>query len=175
MKQLKKIFLASSIIEFADERLLLKNIVRKINDILIDYDIYIRMFICEYADNALASERKQNEFSREIDDSDIFFILAGKNLGDYTLEEYRYAVNIYEHRNDGFPKILAIFKTCDKVEQSITNFSANLSANTERVNYKEVAELKVAFVTAIGTLLPNSISFRIENDKVIIAEKTIKL
>jgi len=174
MKQ-KKIFLASSIKEFADERLLLKNIVRKMNDILIDHDIYIRMFICEYADNALANERKQNEFLKEIDDSDIFLILAGKNLGDYTLEEYRYAVNIYEYRNEGFPKILAIFKTCDKVEQSITDFSVNLSANTERVNYKEIAELKVAFITAIGTLLPNSIPFRVENDKVIIVGRAIKL
>jgi DNA integrity scanning protein DisA with diadenylate cyclase activity len=169
---LKKIFLASSIKEFADERLSLKNFIRKMDDILVDHDKYLRLFICEYADNAVADERKQNEFLREIDDSDIFLILAGKNLGDYTLEEYQYAVTVHGRRNDGLPKILAAFKTCDETGQSIKDFSAILSADAERIDFKEITEIKVALAKAICPLLPSGI-VHVENDKVIIAGKAI--
>ena len=64
-----KIFLASSIKEFADERISLKNFVRQLENALIDYGVFLKMFICEYADNAVADGRKQDEFSREIDDN----------------------------------------------------------------------------------------------------------
>jgi hypothetical protein len=169
-----KIFLASSIVEFADERLSLKNFIRKMDDILVDHGIYLRLFICEYADNAVADERKQNEFLREIDDSDIFLILVGKNLGNYTLEEYQYAVAVYERRNDGLPKIMAAFKACDEIGQSVKDFSAILSAETERINFKDITELKIALAKAICPLLPSGI-LRVENDKVIIDEKLVKL
>ncbi|MDR0312498.1 MAG: DUF4062 domain-containing protein [Treponema sp.] len=169
-----KIFLASSIVEFADDRMSLKNFIRQIENILIDQNIFLRMFICEYADNAIADERKQNEFLREIDDSDIFLILSGKNLGAYTLEEYQYAVSLHERRNDGLPKILAAFKICDELGQSVKDFSAMLSADVERINFKEITELKAALVKVIGTLLPGGL-IRVESNKVIIAEKTIKL
>jgi hypothetical protein len=169
-----KIFLASSIVEFEDDRLSLKNFIRQMENILIDHDIRLNMFRCEYADNALADERKQNDFLREIDDSDIFLILAGKNLGAYTLEEYQYAVNMHERRNDGLPKILAAFKICDAVGQSVKDFSAMLSADTERINFKEITELKAELAKVIGALLPSGI-LCVENGKVIIAGKTIKL
>jgi hypothetical protein len=142
-------------------------------NILIDHDIRLRMFRCEYADNSLADERKQNEFLREIDDSDIFLILAGKKLGAYTLEEYQYALCVHERRNDGLPKILAAFKTCDEVGQSVKDFSAMLSVDTERINFKEITELEVTLARTIGALLPDGI-LCIENGKVIIAGKTIK-
>jgi hypothetical protein len=170
-----KIFLASSIKEFAEERMSLKDFVRKMNDILVDHNIYLRMFICEYASNALADGRKQNEFTREIDDSDIFLLLAGKNLGDYTLEKYKHAVDMHKQRNDGLPKIIAAFKHCDSVEQSIANFSAMLSANVERINFKEITEVKAALARVICTLLHGNISFCVENGKVIIAGKTVRL
>ena len=59
-----KIFLASSIKEFADERISLKNFVRQMENALIDYGVFLKMFICEYADNAIADGRKQDEFAR---------------------------------------------------------------------------------------------------------------
>jgi hypothetical protein len=172
MKEIK-IFLASSIVEFADDRISLKNLIRKIDDILVDHDIYLRMFICEYADNAVADERKQNEFLREIDDSDVFLILVGKNLGNFTLEEYQYAVAVYEKRKDDLPIIMVAFKACDEVGQSVKDFSTILSADTERINFKEIAELKVALVKAICPLLPSGI-IRVESDKIMVTEKPVK-
>ena len=170
-----KIFLASSIVEFEDDRKSLKNFIRQMENILIDYDIFLRMFICEYADNAVADERKQNEFLREIDDSDIFLILAGKRLGAYTLEEYQYTVSLHEKRNDGLLKILAAFKTCDEVEQSIKDFSAILSADTERIDFREITGVKFELAKVIGSLLPGGIPFSVESGKVIIAGKAIKI
>ena len=174
MKQLK-IFLASSINEFAGERLVLKNFVRQMENILIDHDTRLRMFICEYADNAVSDGRKQNEFLAEIDDSDIFLILTGVRLGGYTLEEYQYALALQEKRNDGLPRIVAAIKSCDSPEQTATDFSVALSPSAQRADFTELAELKTALASAIGALLDDSISFRIESNKVFIAEKAVKL
>ena len=168
-----KIFLASSIKEFAEERISLKNFVRKMENVLIDHAVFLKMFICEYADNAIADGRKQDEFSREIDDSDIFFILVGQHIGEYTLEEYEYALNIQRQRGDG--TILACFKVCDEVRQSVMDYSEKLDANAVRVDFDNVTELKAAFARVIGKMLCDTVPIHIENEKVLIAGKAVKL
>ena len=146
-----KIFLASSIKEFATERISLKNFIRQMENILIDDGVFIKMFICEYADNAVADGRKQDEFSKEIDDSDIFVILAGEHLGEFTLEEYEYALNVKKQRGNG--KILACFKVCEKTGQSVKDFSDNLSADAIRVDFNDTSDLKAALETVINDMI----------------------
>ena len=172
MKKIK-IFLASSIKEFADERISLKNFVRQMQNVLVDYNIHVKMFICEYADNSVADGRKQDDFSREIDDSDIFLILTGVRLGEYTLEEYHYALDIFKKRGDG--KVMACFKVCDEVEQSAKDFSQILIADAHRTDFSNAAELKAALAQVIGAMISETVSVRVEDGKALIAEKVIKL
>lgn len=172
MKKIK-IFLASSIKEFADERMSLKNFTRQMENVLVDHDIAVKMFICEFADNSVADGKKQDDFSREIDDSDIVFFLAGKRFGEFTLEEYNYALETLRKRSSG--TILACFKICDEVEQSVKDFSQNLYADAVRVDFSNTAELKSALASVIGKMVADTVSIQLQDGKVIIAGKAVKL
>ena len=88
-----QIFLASSINEFKDERNEIGDLIRKIQDILIDYEIKIKLFECEFFDNTIALGRKQGEYNEQIKKSQSFIMLVGSKLGQYTLEEYNIAIN----------------------------------------------------------------------------------
>ncbi len=86
-------FLASSIKEFDYERKVIGDLVRRINDVIIFKDMYIRLVLCEDISSAMASGRKQEEYNQIIRDSDCFILLCGKELGKYTLEEFEVAVD----------------------------------------------------------------------------------
>lgn len=90
MKRLK-IFLASSVNEFKNERNQIGNTIRKLQDKLIDNGVRINLFECEFADNTVSTERKQADYNSEIPTSDIFIMIVGKRIGQYTLEEYEIA------------------------------------------------------------------------------------
>jgi len=86
MKEIN-IFLASSIDEFKYERLDLGDFIRRVTDFTIEQDIYLKFTICEDMSNAVAKSRKQEEFNREIRNSDFFYVIFGNKAGDYTIEE----------------------------------------------------------------------------------------
>jgi len=153
MKRIK-IFLASSITEFEEERLELKDFVRRQEDVLIDNNIRIRLFMCEYADNTIAIGRKQGEYNAEIEDSDIFFMLVGKKLGEYTLEEYRYAQNVLKSK--GKPLVYIAFKQCGETNEEVKMFLKEVSLlekNSKEVcvgNFNMISELKEFIFDAIN-------------------------
>ncbi|GHU24548.1 hypothetical protein FACS1894164_11440 [Spirochaetia bacterium] len=148
-----KIFLASSIKEFADTRLELKDFVRCLNDRLVDCGAYLYLFICEYADNAIADEGKQPEYNRELNDSNLCFLLVGQNIGQFTIEEYDYAQKTLNER--GNLKIHIVLKQCDTVDASVMEFTKKLPENVTRTDFAETRELKMLLVSAISKELKN--------------------
>ncbi len=86
-----RVFLASSITEFSQERILLGDFVRTLNDILVERDVYIQLGKSEDITNAIDLFRKQNQYNEVIRKSDYFFMLIGKAVGAYTMEEYETA------------------------------------------------------------------------------------
>ena len=86
-----RVFLASSITEFSQERMLLGDFVRMLNDILVERDVYIQLGKSEDITNAIDLFRKQNQYNEVIRKSDYFFMLIGKAVGAYTMEEYETA------------------------------------------------------------------------------------
>ena len=174
MKRIK-IFLASSIKEFENERLALKNFNRQMENALIDHGISLRMFVCEYADNAIADGRKQDDFSREIDDCDVFLVLVGKRMGAFTLEEYEYALEAQCRRGDGLPMVLAAFKPYDDADDSTRSFAENLSAKAIRADFNDIVELKAALALTLGERLSSAIHIKVENERIVVAEKVIKM
>ena len=86
-----RVFLASSITEFSQERMLLGDFVRMLNDILVDRDVYIQLGKSEDITNAIDLFRKQNQYNEVIRKSDYFFMLIGNAVGAYTMEEYETA------------------------------------------------------------------------------------
>lgn len=98
----KRIFLASSIDEFARERLLIGNLIYLLNDEFImhhDQKLYLRLCKCEDMDAAISQSRKQNDYNQYIVDCDFFLMLAGERSGAYTMEEFRIALE-HSHPED---------------------------------------------------------------------------
>ena len=86
-----RVFLASSITEFSQERMQLGDFVRSLNDILVERDVYIHLEKSEDITNAIDLYRKQNQYNAFIRKSDYFFMLIGEAVGAYTMEEYETA------------------------------------------------------------------------------------
>ena len=77
-----KVFVASSIIEFEQERIYLGEYVRKLNDSFRDLKQRIRLYLCE--DEKINS---QPFYDRNIEDSDAFISIIGDQLGEFTKHE----------------------------------------------------------------------------------------
>ncbi|MCL2063390.1 MAG: DUF4062 domain-containing protein [Candidatus Cloacimonetes bacterium] len=157
-----KIFLASSIEEFADERQSLKNFIRQIKNVVIDHNIMINMFICEFSDKAITNGRKQEQFLTEIDDCNIFLLLIGKKMGKYTFEEYEYAKNLKKQQVEGFPIIIAGFKICDDSESTINVFFENIPSDTLKLKFTEITDFKEILLSVILEILKNELTNEIQ-------------
>ena len=125
MKQIK-IFLASSICEFAQERQELKGYISALNDIYVERGVYFKLILCENLGNALSSERKQEEYNQEIRDSQFFYVILGSEAGDYTREEFEVARKSFLEKQT--PKIYTYFKQLPEGEakQSVLDFMGQL-------------------------------------------------
>ena len=98
-----KLFLASSIEEFREERLELRAFIETLNKSCRPKDVTLELTVCEDMSNAMAKDRKQEEYNAEIRDSQYFYLLLGSEVGEYTLEEFNAALEAF--RNSGKPKI----------------------------------------------------------------------
>lgn len=121
-----KIFLASSIVEFEHQRLELEAYINKLNKIYIRKGIFFELVVCEGLSNALSVKRKQEEYNQEIRDSQFFYILFGREAGEYTIEEFDVALE--EFRRTGAPRIYTYFQCLPEHEQgeSVKNFMRRL-------------------------------------------------
>ena len=73
-----KIFLASSLSEFKEDRRELGDYIRKLNNVYCKRGIYFELVVCEDISDSLAEERKQEEYNAEIRDCQYFYIIFGK-------------------------------------------------------------------------------------------------
>ena len=124
------IFLASSIIEFKSIRNKIGEYVLEYNNEYIDKGKKIKLFECEFHDEAISSlNRKQDEYMEELKKSDIFLMLIGKRLGNYTKEEYQVALdnNIERH---------IIFFKNNEEDNSVTEFKKYLLEDKKSNTYE---------------------------------------
>ena len=119
-----KLFIASSIIEFAQERASLSDFIRSLNDIYVPRGIYFQLTICEDLSNAVAKDRKQAEYNQTIRESQYFYILFGRGSDRaddaiYTIEEFNTALD--QFRKAGAPKIYTYFRQLPEGESASKN------------------------------------------------------
>ena len=122
-----KIFLASSITEFEKERRELGDYIRSLNDIYVKQGIYFELNLCEDLSHAVDRERKQEQYNRIIRESQFFYILFGKNAGEYTVEEFDVAWK--QFRQTGSPELYTYFMQLpdgQSVEQGVLDFMKRL-------------------------------------------------
>lgn len=122
-----KIFIGSSIVEFANERMMIENFIRNISDQFEEkYDVKIQPLLCENFDDAYSITRKQEEYNEKIRSSELCFFIFFTKAGKYTREEFEVARKKFEET--GKPKIYTYFKVVkeNSVEQSLTDFMDEL-------------------------------------------------
>lgn len=127
MRKVIKIFIASSIVEFANERMMIENFIRNVSDRFEEkYDIKIQPLLCENFDDAYSATRKQEEYNEKIRSSELCFFIFFTKAGKYTLEEFEVARKRFEET--GKPKIYTYFKIIkdNSVEKSLTDFMDEL-------------------------------------------------
>ena len=119
-----KLFIASSIIGFAQERASLSDFIRSLNDIYVPRGIYFQLTICEDLSNAVAKDRKQAEYNQTIREAQYFYILFGRGSDRaddaiYTIEEFDTALD--QFRKAGAPKIYTYFRQLPEGESASKN------------------------------------------------------
>ena len=119
-----KVFVASSIIEFEEERIYLGGYVRKLNDSLTGMGHKVRLFLCE--DENINS---QPFYDRNIENSDVFIALIGSHLGEFTKHEI---VDVADRCAQIRKKILVLTS-----ENSTTLIPDNLKSTFEIHNITE--------------------------------------
>lgn len=154
-----QIFLASSLDEFKSERNEIGDFIRKIQDILIDYNIRLRLFECEFYDNSVAFKRKQEEYNDEIKKSKMFLMLVGKKIGVYTLEEYHVA------QENHVPYIYILFKKQEH-DKSIMELKENVKDGEICYEFETYFDMKKYIAFMIQNCLKEYIDFKISNDKI---------
>lgn len=170
MKKTINIFLASSITEFKHERNEIGDLIRRLQDVLIDHDIYLKLTVCEYIDNNISIlGRKQEDYNQRIKNCDIFFMLVGEKLGGYTKEEYITAkqsnreIHIVFYQKSENPSVIEFKKEISTVLDIHTYQSTNNK------------ELKYILGKIITNHLQNWIPITIDQNNITIDNHIIEL
>lgn len=122
-----KIFLASSNELYLD-RVMFGDMIRWLDNVAEKYGQRVYLFKWEDYDAAYNNERKQNEYDREIEDSDVFVALFHIKAGQYTKEEFEEAVKELT-KTKKKPKIFVFCKDLEngEIEESeLTAFKERL-------------------------------------------------
>lgn len=153
-----KIFLASSINEFENERNKIGDLVRKMQNDLLEKGIRINLFECEFEDNSMVKGRKQEQYNQKLRESDIMILLIGNRVGEFTDEEYEVSKEAKEIKRFIF------FKNCE-VDDSVIKFREKLGTDVyesglenkikeydeEERLYEEVKKIIIDSITKINT------------------------
>ncbi len=170
MKKTIKIFVASSIHEFRNERNELGRFILGINNMNLKRGIYCFLELCENHDNSIsARERKQDEYNEFIKDADAVFVLFFKKAGKYTVEELRLAKDYFA--KNGTPKVYTYFKDFDesKLSGEIKEAYDIICSEYKHffATFETIQTIEVDILRAMFELFPNDCSEIEENDGII--------
>ena len=121
------IFLASSIKDCREERLEIDNFIRTVSDTFEDrYEVKLQPLLCEYFDDAVKSERTQNEINKKVCGSDFCYFIFCHRAGEYTREEFDVAYEQFQNTNK--PKIYTYFREVadSETEEDLRTFKQML-------------------------------------------------
>jgi hypothetical protein len=117
MKRLR-IFVASSG-SLADDRRELEVYVSRLNDRLVAKNAYVELWLWEKFSRAFTKERKQDEFNKAIDTSDLFLCLIHDRFGQFSKEELAWAIE--QFRLHSSPRIVVFFKSAPVDPTTLTD------------------------------------------------------
>ncbi len=134
LDHINKVFLASSIDEFKEERKYISNWFEQLNNITKNKDFSIDFCISSPHVEFVSKEGTQNNYNKEIISSNLFILLVGKKLGTISKEEFDLALKNYQLLNK--PYIAVMFQKTDSEDESVKKFKDFLN-NDLKYYYKE--------------------------------------
>ncbi len=163
------IFIGSSIEQFREERMDLENFIHRLSNIFIDrYQVQLVPNVCEAQDTAMVAGRKQDEFNKLAQESDLCLFLFYTRAGEATLEEFHKAVERF--MDGGKPKIYVYFKNIHgdvQAEQSLKDFINEVDGKYKHYygTFDHVDTLKLRILLALKYEEMDFLSVEINGDK----------
>ena len=164
MKEIK-VFLASSE-ELEQDREAFGNFIRRLDNLYEKRGIRIRLFEWEDLDSAYNDKRKQDEYNEYIKQSDIFLALFRTKAGEFTVEEFNLAKDLY--KNHGLPKPHVYCRDLNEGEtedKTLTDFKKDLFENLKYffARYTSRDSLNLHFIMQLQ-IFENSLENKVDVD-----------
>ncbi len=171
-----KIFLASSIEDLREDRLQVGDFIRQLNEIYLDSGVHFSLIKCEDYDNSIVSGGKQQEYDREIRESELVFFLFFRKVGDYTRHEFEVALEAFQARKK--PRIITYFKTVSAPEEAAEEVSAFMQLLDGELKhyyntYGHIDTLKLGMLMQIKLLQLDASQLKLENGQVLLGGKAV--
>lgn len=163
------IFLASSIEDLREDRLVLGDYFLGLNHLYRGSGIEFELVKCEYCDDALSAAGKQLEYDERIRESDLCFFLIFHRVGKYTRHEFDVAWEAFQTRKR--PQIVTYFKNVkdgETIEENVASFLSMLQDSLGQYpgRYDHVDTVKLNMLMKINRLTLNSADISIRNGEV---------
>ena len=132
--------------DLSEERILIKNLISRMNSEFIPHDIEFEPF--DYHDLSPALGNPQKNIDEYIKRSDLVILLFGYRLGEGTLAEYRLATNLYNDKNGRLQNLMMYFKEIpedidlNKDIQKVVNFKKEIQHKLLFHEFKDSVDLE---------------------------------
>jgi hypothetical protein len=155
-----KIFLASSS-ELKDDRAEFERLIGRENKEYIKSGIFLELNMWEDFLDTLSETSLQDEYNKEVQESDIFISLFHTKVGKYTEEEFQKALQTF--KTNGKPLIYTYFKNESIAPIEITDDIQTLLSFRKKLRdlghfctmYENIDDLKYQFSNQIEKIIPN--------------------
>jgi len=171
-----KIFLASSIEDLKDDRIIIGDYFRQINEIYFDLDVHFSLIKCEDYDDSIVSGGKQSRYDEEIRESELCFFLFYRKVGEYTKHEFEVALEAFKGVKK--PKIVTYFKditSASEVGEDVTSFMRMLDNELHHYysSYSHIDTLKLGILMQIKLMKLDSATLSLEDDRIKLGGQTM--
>lgn len=171
-------FLASSIVDLAEDRESIRNFVSQLNNIYQPHGIYIRPEMCEGVDmdHSFKVGGSQSRLDRLLCSSDLCFVIFFEKVGDVTLHELKLAVRHYEQYDN--PKVVVYFKQIPDDRAVPGDIQSVMKIIDEELlhyhrEYTHIDSLKLGIITQLQVLGFVNLDLRVEDSKIIYNDKEL--
>ncbi|MDE6273918.1 MAG: hypothetical protein K2L87_02595, partial [Clostridiales bacterium] len=177
-----RIFLGSSIVEFARERDELDLFIRTVSDKFEEkYDTKIVPLRCETVDGSMTLGRKQEQYNELIKESEMCFFIFFTKAGEFTREEFEVAYRSFVCSDGVKPKIYVYFKNVPdgvEVDPSIKAFMDEIDQTFHHYygTFDDIDTIKLRILLQLKIQEMDFVKVELEGESVAVdGEKIMKI
>ena len=108
------------------------NFIRSLDNFFKQWGVRLELAICEDLSQTIQRTRMQETYNQKIRQSHFHYVLVGRDVGAYVLEEFE--VGLANFQKTGFPKICTWFQTPPEGEEDSASVAA-FKARIEEIDH----------------------------------------